>query len=655
MNAHRLAGRPYRLTLIAAALLGTQLVACGGGGDDTPPPATTVKLRLTGRVTDEPVANADVSVHVGARTFTATADADGDYSVDVEVPEDEADGFVSVDARGTGAQSFVEFTSLLGDLGTLAGQAGDDGTLTPDENFATQVTNVSTAEAALLRQANGGQPITSAAVLQSLGSAINGQDVLDLATAIKLAVDAAASYPLPEGYASTLDLVNDAEAAQAFVAAAHDQDPAAFAETQTAISSDSSLNQPLSSGAVPATLTAATLSTDANFTFNYFNRVSAYTFNADGSGTLAAGSFSTDISWAVEGSTIRISYAAPIEVTGYDVENCNGTVRQVQARHVSDGATLSLLSARTLASTETEQVTYLDCPSLEARTATTTSARTILADSDFAEIDGADLAGSRITFYVYDAAQHAVKADIAVFNADGSGSADVLGKGFDWSVDAGGRAVTLAFDDGSTGHYRVLRAVDAHADDLFYELDTDDGRFVDAGAALVDLDDAEDVDAADVPGRYYQFGIGNEQAPDLPLKGFRLRFDVGGSGAQEDDFYDGEVHTTQTPFFWRVQGDGIAAERTYDIGSDTPNCQPGTAGCIVTDRRWIIPLAGEGLRKYVLELRFTDTVHGVSDSTPNTALVRFYDYEPLDAAALKTARAPLRRAPPAPAVMNRRR
>ncbi|NGY05111.1 hypothetical protein [Solimonas terrae] len=643
------AARSGRLLLIGSLFIVAQLAACGGGGHDdggdggTPPP-TTVKLKLKGAVTDAPVANAVVTVHVGDQSFAATADANGTYEADVEVDESQTGAFVSIDAKGTDGQEFVEFSSLLGSLATLASQAGGDGVLTPDENFATQVTNVSTAEAALLVRANGGNPVSSEAALKALGAAVNGQAVLDLATAIKLAVDSAAEHPLPSGFSSTLALANDADASDAFVADTQAQNPEMFAQAQASIVDDPTLTKPVVAGDIPASLTAAILSTDAGFTFNYTNRVVTYEFDQSGSGVVAGGSYNVGMHWVASGSGVAVTYNEPIRTVSYDTEDCDGTVRQVEAHYTTNGATLSLLSGRTLASKETATIHYADCPSLADRTQTTTSASTILGDDDFEQLTAGDLADTRQSFYVYDAAQQQVVADVAQLNADGSGIAMVSGEAFSWTVDAQG-AVNVSFAGGVVGRYRELRAVDAFTSDLFYDLQTDDGRFVDAGASVeVDPAFATEIDVADLPGRYYQFGIGNELNPGSGTKDFRLRFDPSGTGAQENDFIDGngnlvtvdENRDPSVAFRWVLDDNMIVVQRTFNTDNGAYNCVAGSANCVLFDQRTIIPLVDENGRYYVLERRQVAT-YGITAQTPTTGLIRYYDYEPLDAPAAGAA------------------
>lgn len=647
MQSRSFLGR-RRAAAVAAALVLSQLAACGDGGsggsdddgDGPPPPPATVALTFKGVVTDAPIANAAVTLLVGNRSFTATADANGAYTVTAEVEQSEAGGFVTLQAKGAGAQSFVEFTSLAGAFASLVNAAGD-GTLTSDESFATQITNVSTAEAALLVQANGGAPITTEERLTELGGNLDGAAVLDLATAIKLAVDDAANYPLPEGVSTLGELLADAETREQFVVAAAEQSPETFQQTQTAIATDPTLTQPLSAAELPDNITAALLSDAAGFTFNFIDRVSSYDFDEGGAGYLAEGSHNTDFSWTVEGSTVLLSYAEPVEVLSYDIQQCGDVVRQVEALYTTSGATLSLLSDRTLAVTQTSQVTYFGCDTLPNREVTFTEARTMLRAEDLDSLTSADISGTTQTFYVYNAAQKQVQAEIADVAADGSGMTRLSGLGFSWSVDEQG-AIVVAFSDGSSGRYARLREVDAFVDDLVYELDTADGRFIDAGPSI-DVDPAYAVtaiDAADVPGRYYQFGIGNEQAPAEGVKGFRLRFDVDGTGAQEDDaLVEGSVETYDEHYDpavqlrWSVEEDSqIVVRRTFDTQTQTYNCLAGSANCLLWDERRILPLVeSDDGRFYVIEVRRMDNYFGVSAQTPYTVLARFYDFEPLGA------------------------
>jgi hypothetical protein len=273
--------------------------------------APKVSLKLTGAVTDAPIPNAIVTATVGTQTFTTTADANGVYSLDVEVDESHVNDFVTLNGRGVGDQSYVEFRSLAGSFAALSAAAGSDKTLSSAESFATQITNVSTAEAVLLQEANGGEPITSDATLASLGAGLDGQRVLDVATAIKLVVDHANDYPMPAGQTSTLALATDATARANLIDAAVQKDPAAFAAAQTAIAADPNLAHPLTAADVKD-FTSALLSTDPGFSFNYSNRAANYTFETDGTGSVSTGSYDAPMTWAIDGSTVRVTFVQPV-------------------------------------------------------------------------------------------------------------------------------------------------------------------------------------------------------------------------------------------------------------------------------------------------------------------------------------------------------
>ena len=162
-------------------------------------------VTLSGRAYDGPIANATISVTVGEKTYTATANADGVYTLDIGAVD--PDAFITITATGAEGEEHVELVSIAGSFGSLHAVAGDDGILDTSESGSVNVTNLSTAKAVLMIQANGGNDITDDATLVTSESLVSGDDVLYLATIIKLVIDG--GYDLPEGTASTLDLVNE--------------------------------------------------------------------------------------------------------------------------------------------------------------------------------------------------------------------------------------------------------------------------------------------------------------------------------------------------------------------------------------------------------------------------------------------------------------
>jgi len=664
MNGFVFTGR-HRFRALGTLVLAAQLAACGGGdggskvpspsgGSNPPPPVSTKhKLTLQGTVTDEPIANANVTATVGSQSFSATADAAGNYSLNLEVDDTGLTQPIQLVAKGVGEQAHVEFISLAGSVQALTAAAGADGILSSTENFATQITNVSTAQAALIAAANGGELPTSVAALQTLATSINAQDVLDLAAAIKLAVDDAANYPLPTGHTSILTLVSDATARQQFLNATYEKDPAAFAAVQAAIVQDAGLTKPISIDE-DRSITTALLSSEADFSFNYSGRVMHFDFNKDGSGWAISETFDQPMTWVIEGSTVRVTYTSPVTTESADMVNCNGNVQQYIGQYVSNGATVAFLNEQTVAITTKSNVSYPGCPALAPREDISTVARTVLSLDHFQTIDAAELSGATQTIYAYDSARQRVLADIADLGTDGTGTTRLMNLSFTWQLDETGKIVQVQFTDGTTAEYLSFGPIggsDPLASDLFWEIRTpgDGPVYMGAGASVfADPQYAVDLAVEDVPGRFYQFGIGNEAGGDARLKGFRLRFDANFLGAQEDDHIDelgnrvtmDEIARPSDAFRWSLEGGDVVVRRTADAALGTFNCVLGaSAGCVLFDERRITPLAADGTRIYWIEQRRLNPM-GITASTPATHLVRFYDYEPLSGAALSGSAKP---------------
>lgn len=179
-------------SLIMSALLAGLVVACGGSGGGTTTPAA-VSVTLSAQVYDQAVANAEVSVYVGSNTTpvaTTTTDSDGNFSVNLSVTEAiRANNCVVVARRDN-----ISLRSLLGNVGAIADTAtANSGTVTATELPSANVTNVSTAVAAIIKQSGGALPSSQADIDTALAAIANDpavqQTVLQIAAAIKAVVD----------------------------------------------------------------------------------------------------------------------------------------------------------------------------------------------------------------------------------------------------------------------------------------------------------------------------------------------------------------------------------------------------------------------------------------------------------------------------------
>lgn len=198
----------------------------------------TKSLSLQGIVTDSPIQHAQVQLLVGDSRIEVEANELGEYSAALEVDESEIDEMIKVVAVGSSTQPEVEFVSQLGTFSALQEQAGDDAILSKSENFSVNVTNVTTAEYALLQRTD--IEITDDESLREALLAIDGDDMLDLATVIKVIVDSE-EYDLPEGVSSTLELVSNEDQAEMFKAALKSNNPEYFDQVKDQILDDDSL------------------------------------------------------------------------------------------------------------------------------------------------------------------------------------------------------------------------------------------------------------------------------------------------------------------------------------------------------------------------------------------------------------------------------
>ncbi len=196
-------------------------------------------VTITGIVTDEPIPNADVYISVGDLDQQTKANEQGEYSSLLSVDDSEKSRLVKIRAVGPSGtkDENVEFVSQLNSVEALVEQAGDDGELTKEDNFAVNVTNVSTAEYVLIQKSE--TPIETDAQLQSALTGVDAEEKLELASLIKIAVDK--DVDLPEGVESTLELISNEQTAEEFKKTALEKDANIIEDTKEEIKDDKDL------------------------------------------------------------------------------------------------------------------------------------------------------------------------------------------------------------------------------------------------------------------------------------------------------------------------------------------------------------------------------------------------------------------------------
>ena len=264
-----------------------------------------LSVTITGIVTDEPIISSSIAVQVGDELFEVIADETGQYSVKVEVDDSFANKLVRLVALGNSAiNPEVEFVSQLKSVATLIMQAGEDATLTKSENFGVNITNVSTAEYALVKRNNG--DVQDEASLSNALLAVDADEKLLLASLIKIIVDNE-NYTLPEGVNSTLALVSNANDIDNFVNTVESQDPDLIEATKKAIKEDDDLIDK-----TVGDVTGAFILTKPQY-----YRVSAAQlhFLDEGKGYISFSDFDANFTWQQTGPTVSMALDEAAVVT----------------------------------------------------------------------------------------------------------------------------------------------------------------------------------------------------------------------------------------------------------------------------------------------------------------------------------------------------
>lgn len=264
-----------------------------------------LSVTITGIVTDEPIASPNVAVMVGDEEFQIIADDSGKYSIEIEVDDSYANKLVRLVALGNNSiNPEVEFISQLRSVATLVSQAGDDGKLTKDENFGVNITNVTTAEFALLSRDN--TEVEDEQALDKALLAVDADEKLLLAALIKIIVDNDA-YELPEGIDSTLDLIGNADDIENFINSVNSKDSELIETVKQTIKEDDELVD----GTVGA-ISGQYILMAPKF---YSAAASQLDFNDDGTGTYSSYEVNATFTWQQQENDISISLTEPALVS----------------------------------------------------------------------------------------------------------------------------------------------------------------------------------------------------------------------------------------------------------------------------------------------------------------------------------------------------
>lgn len=616
------------LAIIAGLSL---LSACGGGGGGS---AKTDLLTMTGSVIAPSADGATVTVKVGDESFETTADSEGNFEIEIEATD--SDALVTVLTKLGSDLSFVELLSNLGSFSDLVEDAGSDTIVTSVENIKTNISSLSTAEAVLIEEAE--EEGKSLRKTFTFGDGVDPEEALTLGALIQLAINNPGSFALPQGSATTLELARNATARDAFRDDVEGRAPNDLEQAKQDLVGDVNIVGPARAGDVPPDLLAARLDSRGDFPFNESNLVDGFEFDADGSGRYFNGVASTGMAWALTGAKIVVTFDTAIVGNSAELVDCSGSgVSETRDSQISvGGAEIARLSANAVSVTATATITTPDCPNQPSRNATTTIAKTVLKPETLQTFSASEVAGRGLVLPALSTSDQGgnpqVQSDLLDFAAAGTGSGRFIAPAFGWSVADG--ALNVDYGNGIQGRYRPVLGIDGTARVILADYTTPNGRFAELGLSFP-RDPGVAFNAAQIPGRYFQFGIGTENGGDPRLQGFRLRLDANGQGAQENDFVNpnGEVVDEADPYLlnWTLAGNGeLSLDRYYDTRSNG-NCNPPASDtCVLFDQRILVPINRSGERYYWLERRRLDD-SGVDSGDRQTFIARFYDRVPLTA------------------------
>lgn len=631
--------------------LGFQVTVTDDNGDATVV-STNVNITpvlasytLNGNIGADELRGADVTVTLAGQTFNTQADESGNFSVGLSADDDETNLFSKIVVTSA-TQSDLSYYAFLPTL-TAGIATFSFGDMQSSETRNTASVNAfSTALYALIIEANNGVEPTDLDTFTFAEKNVSPDQLMEMAAVAKLVLQGGA-YALPDNTSSLLWLLTNPSAYNDYVTAIEAAEPGVLVNTITAMINDPLINPPVSAEEIPGEY-SRTFPAQNGFLSRYSEN---YTFNEDGTGSLATTVGVRPFNWTSEDGTIAftVDYSTSFMVLSTeDLKQfglSDGDIEKFQNERSFQTIQINNESAYTLkrvikgALVDTYRSSVTSVQMIEPTTlqdgTVITGQRTIsdysndillrnLTTLDSEGFLGEDLNGQWIMKRYHDVGTMntpyvGLFADLLTFNIDGTGTTKAHDEPFTWALTERGE-LNVAFSDGSRVEYTktdslntdlqvVIRAFDAQGELVAAETDYA-FKTTDTSFSTFDLKTTEDRFWLTTINSW-QKGVWDNGALtwNNGFNYFGWQFRAGDIGYLMSNSSATEAPPNFTPSFtnainWSVapQADGVAiASLNRSTCSDAPEQY-----CVKRD--WQLLKTGEGVlgeRIYVMEVQYS--------------------------------------------------
>jgi hypothetical protein len=288
-------------------------------------------LTVKGSVAADALVGGSVLAAIGSKQFTAQVGSDKSYTLVLDVATADLQTPISLTATGAGSNKWVVLAALLPSAKVLAELAGTDKLLTAAEFFGTNITLLSTAEYAEIK--NMRLPVaTDDARKFALLNLHSTKSIEQAGVLSRLLNDVNADLPIQT--ATTLDYLLDTDLADAYLEILQISKKRLVAARVEGLGED------------PEQTKVTTKAIIGTYFVESKNSRYLLTLNADGTGSLktqtihsqlwALAKVATSISWRRTNNSLQITLADPLS---HKLKSISDLVAFDEVRHVCDDST----------------------------------------------------------------------------------------------------------------------------------------------------------------------------------------------------------------------------------------------------------------------------------------------------------------------------